>query len=341
MDRVERADQRLFNLKKPGLRKFSRGYLENEDVLIVCAGFEDRAIETLRRWDLSSGVVVLISYRPDVEENKVDEARSVCSKQNVRVVEYMFDRYDPSGFCEQIFKSLDPYKGRVYLDISGMSRILIVQLMVGIVEAFGHFERLSILYSEALKYPPSSEEYDRIKEKQKSIYDRLFLSEGVYDVSVLPELSTYSLFGQPLHLIAFPSFNRSQLTALCGELQPSALTLVHGVPPDPENKWRLAAIKELNSLESINPVKEFSTSTLDYRDTLDRLLELYDHYSVLSRCAISPTGSKMQAVAVGILRAVLSDIQVIYPTPRTFIGRTEYTIGVGRSYRVDLDTLDA
>ena len=45
------------------------------------------------------------------------------------------------------------------------------------------------------------------------------LSSGVFDVIAVPELSSVALGGQPIRLIAFPSFNTDQLTALVSEIQ--------------------------------------------------------------------------------------------------------------------------
>ena len=70
-------------------------------------------------------------------------------------------------------------------------------------------------------------------------------------------------------------------------------------------------------------------STLDYRETLDLLLNIYNMYRHGAKLIISPTGSKMQSLAVGIVCAFLRDVQVAYPTPRLFAAPADYTQGVG------------
>jgi hypothetical protein len=47
------------------------------------------------------------------------------------------------------------------------------------------------------------------------------------------------------------------------------------------------------------------------------------------RLLISPTGSKMQVVAVGLFRAFVEDVQIVYPTPRIFTEPKNYTAGIG------------
>ena len=44
-------------------------------------------------------------------------------------------------------------------------------------------------------------------------------------------------------------------------------------------------------------------STLDYRETLDLLLNIYNMHRYGAKLVISPTGSKMQSLAVGVICA--------------------------------------
>jgi hypothetical protein len=57
------------------------------------------------------------------------------------------------------------------------------------------------------------------------------------------------------------------------------------------------------------------------------------------RLLISPTGSKMQAVAVGIFRSFVEDVQIVYPTPRSFLSPSEYTHGIGQIHLLPLERL--
>ena len=80
-----------------------------------------------------------------------------------------------------------------------------------------------------------------------------------------------------------------------------------------------------------------SKCTLNYIETLDYLLDLYNEYNIWNKLVLAPTGSKMQAVAVGIFRAFLDDVQIVYPTPRTFDAPDRFSIGVQKIYQLDLD----
>jgi hypothetical protein len=59
---------------------------------------------------------------------------------------------------------------------------------------------------------------------------------------------------------------------------------------------------------------------------------------MFDRIVVAPTGSKMQAVAVGLFRAVLYDVQIVYPTPQIFTAPHEHTVGIRQLYKVDLPT---
>ena len=147
-----------------------------------------------------------------------------------------------------------------------------------------------------------------------------------------------SLEGQSIRVVAFPSFNPNQLAALRTEVQASFFTLIHGIPPLKENAWRPQKIKAINRTEEITNREDIEVSTLEYQETLAALLDIYDKYGVMERIIIAPTGSKMQAVAVGIFRALMDDIQIVYPTPRLFPEPKEYTKGSSQLYLLHLDS---
>ena len=66
------------------------------------------------------------------------------------------------------------------------------------------------------------------------------------------------------------------------------------------------------------------------------ILGLYRKVGDREKLVIAPTGSKMQSVAVGLFRAFMRDIQIVYPTPQTFSSPGRHTEGVRRIYRLSL-----
>jgi hypothetical protein len=336
--RVLRIDEKLMALQKPLLQPVERFSLHSRDCLILCAGFEDRVLGVLDNALLGSAPfkVVVVEYLPFVPQNRSSIIREKCVRYGLSFSDVTYDRQNPAGFGEALLDRLGNCDGRIFVDVSGMSRLLIVQVLVALGNRTARFSHCFVAYTEAKIYPPSQAEVEA-KIAQRNVdptYSVLFLSSGVFEVTIVPELSSASIPLGQTRLIAFPSLEAYQLTALRAELQPSRFTFIHGIPPSQANAWRLEAIRRINRVDTVTH-DAVTTSTLDYRETLDCLLRLYSTQSERERLLISPTGSKMQTVAVGLFRTFMDDVQIVYPTPKEF--RSPYTEGVGQLYTLALE----
>lgn len=330
---VQTPDERLAALTKPILEPVARFELTSEDWLIVCAGFEDRALGVLQN-AVSGRVpfnVLIVDYRPFFPENKLNAIHGICQSAHLKVVELRYDREEPAGFGAAMIEKLSPVTGRIFIDVSAMSRLLVMQVLVALGTRSTGFTNCFVAYAEAKNYPPTrvEAEAELTRCKSDTTFSILFLSSGVFEITVVPELSSSAPAGAQTRLIAFPSLDAHQLTALRAEVQPSRFSFIEGVPPSSENKWRQHIISQLNCLDEIHDAERTQTSTLDYRETLDALLKLYSEHSVRDRLLLCPTGSKMQTVAAGIFRAIISDVQIAYPTPHGFCKPDGYTLGIG------------
>jgi hypothetical protein len=339
---VMRVDQRLAAMAKPDLTPVDSIRLEKGDILILCAGFEDRAVTALN-FAIKDGSrefsLILIEYLPLVAENRASEIKKICEMAKIRFHVIQYDRRDPGGIGNELVNHIGRRQERVFLDISAMSRLLIVQALVALGTRCVGFSNVSILYTMAESYPPYKEEVNNgiVRMSQDTLYTAMFLSSGVFEVSIVPELSSVAMLGRPIRLILFPSFNPDQLAALRTEIQPSYFAFIHGLPPLEENRWRPGNIRTLNRIEEISPRDEHYCSTLKYNETLELLLSIYNAYGAMERIIIAPTGSKMQTVAVGIFRAFMQDIQIIYPTPHIFPKPEEYTRGTRQLFQLTLN----
>ncbi|MDB4928236.1 MAG: hypothetical protein JWM10_720 [Myxococcaceae bacterium] len=336
--RVCRVDEWLRRLSQPELHVGIAPKLGVGDVLLMCAGFEDRAIEVLRR-AVRSGChgfrVLCIGYLPEIPENRGTEVASLCASAQATLESVPFDRERPAGTAERILAQV-PSADRIHIDLSGMSRLLIVQLVSSIVRG-GRSALCEVLYCSAFDYPPTREQVEKtLSESADLVGVTMFVSSGVFGLTIVPELSSVAMQGQPMRVIAFPSWNTTQLAAVCSEIQASYFTIVHGTPPDAQNAWRRDVIRELNRVDSLPAREEFNVSTLDYRETLNLILDVYAEHGQREKLVISPTGSKMQSLAIGIACGFLRDLQVVYPTPRSFAPPKDYTRGVGDVYRLPL-----
>ncbi len=334
-DTLLKADEQLLVMDWPSLQKIDVPSLKASDLYLVCVGFEDRAIETLHRICEAGSrefSLVLVNYRPEYKENRREEILEIARRADLTVHEIVYDRENPAG----IGKELDFSADRIFVDISGMSRLLIVQVLVALI---GIQERaINIIYGEAAEYFPSKEQFERDQANDDNNLEHSYLSSGIFEIAIAPELSSVSMLGEAIRLIAFPSLDHVQLTNVMQELQPTYAEFIDGIPPDEGNEWRTEAIRIINH-RTISAVKNPVThqaSTLDYRKTLKILLDIYEERSMFDRLVIAPTGSKMQAVAVGLLRSFLDDVQIVYPTPHIFTHPKRYTSGLSQIYEVHI-----
>lgn len=337
---VETQDEWLAALPKPELQNISNLRLLPDDWLIVCVGFEDRATQVLRSAIEAATPfnLIAIHYEPLCSENQQELFSSVIRSRDIRVEEARYNRENPNGFGGEILEKLSRRQGRVFVDVSGMSRLLIVQILVALGGSSDGFANCFVTYSEAAQYPPEEADAETALSKCDAdpTFSVLFLSSGVFEITVVPELSSFAPAGSQTRLVAFPSLDAHHLTALCAELQPSRFSFIEGMPPTRQNQWRQSFIARANQLDEIRGAERYMVSTLDYRETLACLLSLYARHAERERILIAPTGSKMQSVAVGIFRALVRDTQIVYPTPRGFCKPDCYTIGVGPMHLLPL-----
>jgi hypothetical protein len=337
---VQTPAEVLGSLEKPPLQSIKSLVLQDEDLLIVCAGFEDRAIAAVQSVAERSRQfsVLVINYLPFVAENKASVIRSICKRAGVRFTEATYDREKPSGFGTTVLDVVDLCQGKIFIDISAMSRLLIVQILVALRQLARAYDNCRVVYTEASEYPPSREE--AMAQLGKSDLDPtfavLFLSSGVFEVTVIPELSSVAPPGTQTRLVAFPSLDAHQLTAIRAEIHPSRFDFIEGEPPSERNAWRQDLIARLNRLAEVPNSTRHQLSTLDYGPNLQLLTDLYGARPEQERLFICPTGSKMQTVAVGLFRAFAQDVQIVYPTPQKFLTPSSYTQGVGPLHLLDL-----
>ena len=342
-DTLLRTDEKLFGLEMPQLHSVAYPQISPDQIYIVAGGFEDRAWSFLERAlanDSSRFRVIAIEYQPFCEQNRKQALLGLCRSAEIEPVWITYDRGNPAGIGDQILDQIDD-DSSLKIDISGMSKLLIVQLLVALGRRSASYANCEIIYTEADEYPPSKNEFNSgfLQDSESAPLGPAFISWGVQALAITPELTSPPMTGMPVHLIAFPSFNPVQLTHPLDELQPIHVSLMHGMPPEDINRWRVDAIKSVNAkaIQSIPNKKDYETSTLHYHNTLRRLLELYAEHSEFDKLVISPTGSKMQSVAVGITVAHLPDFQVVYPTPMSFPNVERHTVGVAQHHKLSLD----
>jgi hypothetical protein len=339
------------SLTFPPVQK-QEGSLRASNALIVCAaGFEDRTLALASRIAPSECRLAIAVYKDWATNNRLSEIESTyfrggLDQQSITHLEY--DRFDPDAFAAALETWLFSAKeSSVIVDISTMSRLAIMIVL----EACRRSEKeVEVFYAEASCYGPTLSEYEKAR---KGLYPRpsIQVYSGLGGVVRSAWLSSVALQGEPTALIAFMSMNEVLTQALIDSLCPSRLLLINGRPPN--HPWREEATAWIHDElrrewpQADNPVAPSLhvnlplrvTSTLDYRESVAVLLDLYWSCAAEFRIVLAPTGSKMQTVACFFVKALHPDIHIEYPTPDSFL--KEYSSGVGACWTVNVGYLKA
>ena len=183
-----RADEAVRAADWPVLIPTHSVALTADDVLIVCAGFEDRATAVLEwavRDKTASFTTLVVEYEPYYEENRTQAIVDMCRGAGVAVDCCTYDRRSPAGMGEELTQRTHG-ASRIYVDVSAMSRMLIVQILVAMAEG-GGLSNLSVLYTEARTYPPSRQSFVDRDVDHESVDS--YISSGVWELAAVPELS--------------------------------------------------------------------------------------------------------------------------------------------------------
>jgi len=335
----------------PSVASAERIELEEGDVLIAAPGFEDR---TFACCDYVRGehgaAALLLDYRPENSENQMvplseELANLGFSKERQSSITY--DRFNPGDFELRLRNALVSSGARfAVLDISTMSKLAIMLVLKTLMEIG---VRTKLFYAEAGSYGPSEEEFEEAKSKKEVHRPSIQIFTGVHGVVRVNSLASVAMQGQPTAAIAFMSFNDALTQTLLNTVYPTRLFLVNGKPP--KHSWREQATAWIHDQvraewSDDNPIDanglgipNRSASTLDYKETVLVLLELYWQLSSSHRILLAPAGSKFQTVGCYIVKALHPDIHIEYPSPQGFL--KVYSSGVGPCWQLELGDVAA
>ena len=321
--------------------------LEDGDVLILAPGFEDRSLAVCSAICVAKGTcAILLDYRPENPENRMGEVREALEKAGLKKDRHSlvtYDRFDPGDFEGRLMNEVARLcSGRALVDISAMSKLAIMLILRTLSK---RDVPISILYAEAEIYGPNELEFNAAREQGEIHRPSLQIYTGIHGVVRVDSLASVAMQGQPTAALVFMSFNDTLTQALVNTVYPARLLLINGRPP--VHSWREKATAWIHDRVRMewaddNPLSADgsglparSASTLDYRETVILLLELYWRLSASHRILLAPAGSKLQAVACYMVKALHPDIHIEYPSPEGFL--RVYSRGIGRLWRLDLD----
>ena len=148
-EEVVRIDEKLCTLSWPDIKSSLNSDPGEGDVVVLCGGFEERAqayLQHLGESDATGYRVNIFDYLPQYSENRTESLQTLALKKVVDVKTMVYDRRKPSGIADRFLSTLNS-EVNVFLDISAMSRLLIIQLVTGLIRD-GNVRRLNIVYAE-------------------------------------------------------------------------------------------------------------------------------------------------------------------------------------------------
>ena len=299
----------------------------HEILYIGVAGFEDRALGFLKS-ALDQGKkfqsCVAIEYQPFDPSNRKAEFADSATRVFGDIQCRTYNRFSPEDFTQSLHEIMDLSRSvsRVVVDVSAMSKMLVVVLLHGLRELN---LPLSIIYAPAEIYHPPKDDYEKAKAKLSDA-SPYFLTTDVYKVVTTTTLSSIAMQGAPLVMIAFPNFNHLEIAALLNETNAQKLFLVESVARPKQDAWRLDAIRWINrGLKTYVTPTCYQTDASDLNANIELLESIYNDWHLTHKIALSPTGGKLQAVTTFCLKNMHPDIHIVYPVVRKFA--KDYTEG--------------
>ncbi len=316
-------------------------------LFIGAYGFEKRSLGW-PKYQSGQGEIltaaVAFRYQRPKGRNRIQELREGLAELGISSPN---DIYHDARFPHNIehiihesIRSLLPKTEEVIVDISAMTKLLVLICLCNLSTFTG---TVRIVYSEADHYAPTQKEYEASKEDQEVIAN--FPSRGFESIVRSRCLSSIRMQGQPVSLVAFTSFNEQLVRHMLGTMNPHRLLFINGRPPRNDFTWRERATQDIHTklideYSTDNPRDEAGlltrvASTLDYKDTVDRIDEIYKQVGTHERIICAATGSKMQTVGLFFSKIKHPDIHIEYPTPDSYFvkGLSE---GVRKVYQIEV-----
>lgn len=317
------------------------------DLLIVCAGYEDRAHAVLERLPRSSRPqTILIHYvkGPEEDNDAYDKMKKTFRERSIVPVEIEYDFRKSKEFADQFALTLKgvntDVESRIWVDVSGLTTYGIC-IVLEACRRLCSFRPVRILYVEAKSYYPTELEYIKYaKSKDKETLSLpSSLTAETSDVLILDEFSGYFLKSDPTCLILFAGYQKHRSVAVIEAVNPSKVVIVYGAPPDKGNRWRIDMSRDVHEALVTERIRaEEEVSTLDVEPTLELIEKYYDMLCDDHNICICSNCSKMQTVAVFLAWERNRDVQLAFPLPMHYLPRRS-SKGSGRLYQFDLPYL--
>ena len=218
------------------------------DILILSAGFEDRAIQVLKFAEFSENLhCILIKYRNDIPENDrvfgeyLRLAYERFGEDRTFIVEVGLSDID--GFSSRLSNLLNDFPRSLYraaLDVSGCTAYVICLALRCLRERFP-FGTQKVFYTAAKQYYPSLEEYEQMRTKAGAEDIESLPRSMALEMSrnlVLEEFAGHRSRDARSCLVIFAGYEIHRSSGVIDAVNPALLLLLYGRPGSLGIEWR-------------------------------------------------------------------------------------------------------
>ena len=329
------------------------------DIFVATLGFEDRAstlaLEFSNAGLLNNATVILIEYPTNASDNESNLIHFQQAARKAKRLEHF--RYSRNEFMtllqERLAEAFPRSGARVIFDISTCSSYVFYPTMKALMDLDCD---LTLVYVEASEYYPSREEWTKVAQtaqQESSLFiesfeNAEFQSIGVGDVYVSPLFSEMNPGNRPTTFVGIPNFSAGRMNALVTRDQEINKTSgrncywLIGEPPGTANEWRSEAVRRTNAnnLAAADESRLKFVSTLEYKDMLKTLEDIWLETRHSYHMSIGTIGSKMQHVGTFFFLCLHKDVGLLLTEPKTF-RTTRYSSGRGQAWQICFEHTNA
>jgi len=357
--RVEKIDAAQACENLPPKKPWNISFLEDIDLLILAAGFEDRAL-AFSTDIASSGIhadcvfVGLYETNPEDNKRKYSELRPIIDSISFEVKEANADAPDEIlAAIKSVVSGWDEDR-HVVFDISSASSPFICTVIGAICELAPKVS-LTILYSEAESYAEPKD----LNSSPDDWTETDIAETGISLVDVNPIFRGAHKDNSQSYVVAFPGMSKQRmaccLSHFSDEFERFARNNVKWVVPVTDHKnhlWRRDKIAEsIIRLLGANDNSDFPSElsriiqsenivecdTQDYSLATKTLLESASN-KLGKNLGVIMLGSKLHTLGAALALCVTNEITSVYARPEQFYA-DGYSSGIGRKWMIVFPSL--
>jgi hypothetical protein len=295
------------------------------DVLVLAAGFEERAFQVLSTHRFNDRAhVILVLYDNDVPGNpELGKRYRIAAEEKFlksHIHRVQLHANDIDNFklkCQEVIRALPSDLGKFGIDVSGMPAHVIFALLNLIREAQPYEDQICF-YTAAREYTPTEKEYEELKRKQGDDIEYVPKSMALEmsQLLVFEPFSGYRSGDARCCLALFAGYELHRSTGVVDEINPAVTLLMYGKPASEKLAWRLDLSRRLHQkFEKTRRCAVEEVSTRDVGECMAVLEEYYNFTVDDYDLTIAPVCSKMQTIASFLFWEKYPEVQVTFPLP--------------------------